>query len=173
MINQIYAMEFLEHAARLIGASVYADYCDDPENEDHRLPTAGMGGDWMDVVPDVVPWWPFAVDVALTVSGLPHVAGIPELVARTIVHNTGLAWDPSNPQYDTLIHTPVPGGHYKNIIDFLASGFAHAMLGTGCGIQDWGWEWPMGIREALRSAYYEPSLLDVYDPQTYKEPGTC
>jgi hypothetical protein len=194
ILSAIYAKEFLTHAAKLLAASAYADYCDE-HPDDETLDRASMGADWMDTLPDAGTWMLLAADVAETVrmchpdyAPKPADAEKPEdedelrriyapkvcardalvrLVADTILLNAPRPWDPENPDYRSLLETPVPArsGVYAGIVEFLASGFAHAMIGSGCGIEDYGWEWPPHVEAAVRGQYYHFDYADIL-PQT-------
>jgi len=137
--------QFLEYAGRLLTTMAYANAME--EEDAPEGPVARGGEDWMDVLPDCIPIWPASVEVALVVAKLDmrgSYPSIPELVLRTLKRNNALpeAFDLSEPDYELIENVKSPDGRRTSIIEYLASKFAHHMVGSGVGLYDEGWEWP-------------------------------
>jgi len=182
--SQYFTLEFLETAGKLLAAMAYANFAE--EHPDLDIQRASHGSDWMDAVPADNPWWVFAYDVAIHAAAFPEqrdkdgkllfTNGIIGIVASTILHNVKMPWDPVNPDYEKLDRVYVPAGRgMRRAVEFTASSYAHKMVGTGCGIEDAGWDWPKSVAEHLKSAHleldYEAAFPGFGGPPPF--PGAC
>jgi len=144
-MGQYFAEEFLEYAGRLLTTMAYASAME--EEDAPEGPVARMGADWMDTMPDCIPIWPASVEVALVVANLDmrgNYPNIPDFIVRTLQHNEALPedFDPAEPCYELIENMESPDGRHTSIVGYLASNFAHHMVGSGVGLFDEGWEWP-------------------------------
>ena len=148
LMGTYFAPEFITAAAQYLTVHAYANAVDElyeqmDEVPDY-IPSAYMGADWMDTMPNAIPLWPAQCEVAYILGG--NGISLPPFVANVLKHNGALPeeFNFEEPDYDLLYQVQPPNSYYKDILDYLGSRFAQEQLGVGVGLFDDGWSWPEG-----------------------------
>lgn len=147
MLEIYFFTEFVTHAAKLLCAMSYANAYENDEIP--GLTGAAPQTDWMDAVPDWVPWYLWGFEIS-NILGYMDIKPC-DLVKETVLLNVAGA-DP-NVSYEEIGQMKGPKG--RNIIEYLASCFVFEITGTGVSIRDEYWEWPIPYEKRIRNKLVE------------------